>query len=56
MKTRMGKVFTTIVLILIIALIGGICYGYYKKITEEIKNPISLGIHLFFPTAVNTEI
>lgn len=34
------KVFTIIALILVIVLIGGLCYGYYKKATEEIKNPI----------------
>ena len=36
----MKKVFTIIALILVIALIGGLCFGYYKKATEEIKNPI----------------
>lgn len=33
-------VFTIIALLLVIALIGGVCYGYYKKLTENIKNPI----------------
>ena len=37
---KVGAVFTIIVLILVIALIGGICYGYYQKLTENIKNPI----------------
>lgn len=31
---------TIIALILVIALIGGVCFGYYEKITEKIKNPI----------------
>ena len=37
---KSGKIFTIIALILVIVLIGGIVYGYYKKATEEIKNPI----------------
>ena len=34
-------VFTIIVLILVIALTGGIIYGYYKKVTQKIENPIA---------------
>jgi len=37
---KSGKVFTIIALIIVVALIGGISYGYYLKLTEEIKNPI----------------
>ena len=37
---KSGIVFTIIALILVIVLIGGVCVGYYKKATEEIKNPI----------------
>lgn len=37
---KSGIVFTIIVLILVVGLIGGIVFGYYKKATEEIKNPI----------------
>ncbi len=29
-----------IVIVLIIALIGAICYGYYKKATQNVQNPI----------------
>ena len=38
MKT--SNIFTIIALTLIIVLIGGIGYGYYKKATMEVKNPI----------------
>ena len=37
-KTK--AVFTIIALLVVIVLIGGICYGYFMKATEEIKNPI----------------
>lgn len=37
---KSGIVFTIIALLVVIALIGGICYGYYKKATEKIINPI----------------
>ena len=37
---KSGIVFTIIALILVLALIGGIGYGYYKKATEKIINPI----------------
>ena len=37
---KTGIVITMIALVLVIVLIGGICYGYYKKITEEIIHPI----------------
>lgn len=38
MKT--SNIFTIVALALIIVLIGGIGYGYYKKATMEVKNPI----------------
>ena len=38
MKT--SNIITIIALILIVALIGGVSYGYYKKATMEVKNPI----------------
>ena len=34
------NVIAIIALILIIALIGGVVYGYYQKATMEVKNPI----------------
>ena len=34
------NIITIIALILIIALIGGVVYGYYQKATMEVKNPI----------------
>ena len=34
------NVFTIIILIVVIGLITTVCYGYYKKATMEIKNPI----------------
>ena len=37
---KAGIVITIIALLVVIVLIGGTCYGYYKKLTEEIKNPI----------------
>ena len=37
---KTGMALTIIILILVVALIGGISYGYYKKMTEEIINPI----------------
>ena len=37
---KSGKIFTIIALILVILLIGGICFGYYQKLTEERKAPI----------------
>ena len=37
---KTGIVITIIALMLVIVLMGGICYGYYKKLTEEIINPI----------------
>lgn len=37
---KTGIVFTIIALILVIVLIGGVCVGYYKKATGEVKNPI----------------
>lgn len=37
---KVSNIITIIALILIITLIGGISYGYYKKINMEIKNPI----------------
>ena len=38
MKT--SNIITIIALILILALIGGLGYGYYRKATMEVKNPI----------------
>ena len=38
MKT--SNIFTIIALFLIVALIGGVGYGYYQKATKEVKNPI----------------
>lgn len=37
---KTSNIITIIVLILIIALIAGVSYGYYKKATMEVKNPI----------------
>ena len=37
---KASNIITIIALILIIALIGGVSYGYYKKATMEVKNPI----------------
>ena len=37
---KTGNVFTIIALILVIALIGGIVFGYYKKANAKIENPI----------------
>lgn len=37
---KTSNIITIIALILIIVLIGGVSYGYYKKATMEVKNPI----------------
>ena len=37
---KASNIITIIVLILILALIGGVVYGYYQKATMEVKNPI----------------
>lgn len=37
---KAANIITIIALILIIALIGGVVYGYYQKVTMEVKNPI----------------
>lgn len=37
---KASNIITIITLILIIVLIGGVSYGYYKKATMEVKNPI----------------
>lgn len=37
---KVSNIITIIALILIIALIAGVSYGYYKKATMEVKNPI----------------
>ena len=37
---KFTNIITIIALILIIVLIGGVVYGYYKKATMEVKNPI----------------
>lgn len=39
MKTKL--IITIIVIILVIALIGWLCYGYYEKFAKEIQNPIA---------------
>ena len=35
-----NKIITVIVLILLLAILGGLCFGYYKKQTLNIENPI----------------
>lgn len=37
---KISNIITIIALILILALIGGVAYGYYQKVTMEVKNPI----------------
>lgn len=37
---KKNNIITIIALIIIICLLGGLAYGYYKKITMEVKNPI----------------
>lgn len=37
---KASNIITIIALILLIALIAGVSYGYYQKITMEVKNPI----------------
>ncbi|MCI8273649.1 MAG: peptidylprolyl isomerase [Clostridia bacterium] len=37
---KISNIITVIALIVIIALIGGVSYGYYRKSTLEVKNPI----------------
>ena len=37
---KTSNIITIIALILILVLIGGVAYGYYKKATMEVKNPI----------------
>lgn len=37
---KISNIITIIALILIITLIGGVGYGYYKKVTMEVTNPI----------------
>ena len=37
---KASNIITIIALILIVALIGGVGYGYYQKATMEVKNPI----------------
>ena len=37
---KASNIITIIALILIVALIGGVIYGYYRKATMEVKNPI----------------
>ena len=37
---KASNIITIIALILILVLIGGVSYGYYKKATMEVKNPI----------------
>lgn len=40
MKEKKGIVITVIALILILVIVGGLIYGYLKKATLEVKNPI----------------
>ncbi len=37
---KFKKVYLIIIILIIIALIAALCYGYYKKYTMEVKNPI----------------
>ena len=37
---KKNNIITIIALVIIICLLGGLAYGYYKKITMEVKNPI----------------
>ena len=37
---KASNIITIIALVLIVVLIGGVSYGYYKKATMEVKNPI----------------
>ena len=37
---KASNIITIIALILVVALIGGVAYGYYQKATMEVKNPI----------------
>ena len=37
---KVSNIMTIIVLILIVGLIGGVSFGYYRKATMEVKNPI----------------
>lgn len=37
---KASNIITIIALILVVALIGGLAYGYYRKATMEVKNPI----------------
>ncbi len=38
---KISKILWIIALILVIVLIAGLSYGYYKKITMEVKNPVA---------------
>lgn len=35
------NIFTIIILLIVVALIGVVSFGYYKKLTHEVKNPIA---------------
>ena len=37
---KLTNILTIIALIVIVVLIGTISFGYYKKVTMEVKNPI----------------
>jgi len=37
---KKNNIITIIALVIIICLLGGLAYGYYRKITMEVKNPI----------------
>ncbi len=38
---KIKKIITIIAIILVIALIGWLCYGYYEKFAKEVQNPIA---------------
>ena len=40
MNKKVKNIICIIALILIIVILGGLCYGYYKKQTLNISNPI----------------
>lgn len=39
---KIGTIFTIIALILILAILGGLCWGYYKKVTLNVPNPVAI--------------
>ena len=38
---KIGMIITIIALVLLLLILGGLCYGYYKKITTNIPNPVA---------------